>query len=509
MARVDSLLQIVLQERANELRLGTDREPKILAQGTPKRFHIPATNEETLRALLGEILSPEREQSLNERGRVELSYETGAGVAFLVALTARGGGGFDAVFLQSLSRAAHLPSAPGASAPSPAALAPPPASASFGAAPESFDPGVAPSSRGMADASPRSVGPGRIHQSELVHRAMASRATDLHVVDGDSPVLRVDGRLRRLGDGPVPDVLEALGVDATTRTLVAKGQSVELSFDVDGGVRARAHFYRTSTGNAAAIRLFAHTPSSLASLNMPIPLDDLVELPHGLVILCGATGSGKSTTLAALAQQALRRRSIVLVTLEDPIEYTLTAGEASIVRQRQVGRDVRDFATGLRDALREDPDVLIVGEMRDPESIALALTAAETGHLVIATLHSGSAASAIERIVDSYPPERQSQIRTQVAEVVRAVVAQRLLPRTRGSGRIPALEVLRMNHAAASLVREGKIAQLASVLQSGRRDGMISLERSLADRVLAGEVRVEHARAVANDVEAFTLYTNK
>ncbi len=232
----------------------------------------------------------------------------------------------------------------------------------------------------------------------------------------------------------------------------------------------------------------------------------MLQLPHGLVIVCGATGSGKSTTLASLAEEAATRRSLAIVTLENPIEYRLHGGDASIIRQREVGRDVPDFASGLRDALREDPDVIVVGEMRDPETIALALTAAETGHLVLATLHSGSAASAIDRIVDAYPPGRQGQIRAQLADVLRVVLAQRLLPRARGSGRTLAVEVLRVNHAAASMIREGKTAQLATLLQSSRREGMIPLERSLADRALAGDVRMEDARRAANDAEVFARY---
>ncbi|HEY8088127.1 MAG TPA: ATPase, T2SS/T4P/T4SS family, partial [Polyangiaceae bacterium] len=215
---------------------------------------------------------------------------------------------------------------------------------------------------------------------------------------------------------------------------------------------------------------------------------------------------GKSTTLAALAQEALRRRSIVLTTLEDPIEHGLSAGETSLVRRRQIGRDARDFATGLRDALREDPDVLLLGEMRDPETIGLALTAAETGHLVLSSLHAGSAAASVERIMDAYPPARQAQIRVQLADALRAVVVQRLLPKAKGGGRVVALEVLRVTHAVAAIIREGKTAQLASAVQSGKREGMISLERCLADRVQAGEIRAEDARAAANDPASLAMY---
>ena len=248
---------------------------------------------------------------------------------------------------------------------------------------------------------------------------------------------------------------------------------------------------------------------TLGSLGLPLPLNDLALLPNGLVILCGATGSGKSTTLAAIAQEALRRRSVLLVTLEEPIEFTLVESARSLVRRRWIGRDAADFASGLRDALREDPDVLLVGEMRDPETISLALTAAETGHLVLSSIHSRSAASAVERIVDSYAPEQQRQIRAQLGESLRAVVAQRLLPRARGGGRVVAMEVLRCTRAIASLIRDGKTEQIATALQSGQREGMITLERCLANLVLAGELKADEAKAAANDPDTLGVYLGK
>jgi twitching motility protein PilT len=481
MARIDSLLGILVQQGANELRVGTQREPKMLAHGAAKRLSMPETSEETLRELLGDILTPAREQSMRARGRHEATYETEAGVAFAVSLTARGDGGFDATFVRAAARPREPASPP--SVRTAVAVAAPAPEPDLGAPPP----------------------PATLADHELVSRALAARASDLHLVDGDVPMARIDGRLVRLDDAAVADVPAVLGLGSTALATLARRGSLELALAVEGGVRARVHVYRAASGHAAAVRFLGRTPATVASLELPVPLEDLVEIPHGLVIVCGATGSGKSTTLAALAQHALRRRSIALVSLEDPIEYVLTPGESSIVRQRQIGRDVPDVTTGLRDALREDPDVLVVGEMRDAETIGLALTAAETGHLVLATLHSGSAAGAVERIVDAHGPDRQAQVRSQLAESLRVVVAQRLVPRARGGGRLPALEVLRINHAAASLVREGKTAQLASVIQSGRREGMITLERSLADRVLAGEVRLEHARAVANDATALAL----
>ena len=276
--------------------------------------------------------------------------------------------------------------------------------------------------------------------------------------------------------------------------------------------RFRLNLYQASLRLAAAIRVLPERAPTLAELHLPMPIDDLVALPHGLVIVCGPTGSGKSATLAALAGEAIRRRPGLLISLEDPVEYNLATSElgggagGGIVRQRQVGVDVRDFPSGLRDALREDPDILLIGEMRDPETITLALTAAETGHLVLTSLHSRSAASSVERIVDAYPGERQNQIRVQLADALRAVVAQRLIPRARGTGRLPALEVLRGNHTVASLIRDGKTAQLATVMQSSKKEKMLPLERCLADMVRAGLIPRDHASAVANDQTSLGSY---
>ncbi|HEX8795304.1 MAG TPA: PilT/PilU family type 4a pilus ATPase [Polyangiaceae bacterium] len=484
MARVDSLLSILVQQGANELRLGTDREPKMLASGAPKRLAIPSTPEDTLRELLGEILTGEREQAMRAGGRVDVRYEAAGLGAFQVKLLARGDAAFDAVFLRETRPAPAASAAPSAAPPTPRAPLMPVARA----------PALA------IVASPSFV--------ELVATAAALRASDIHLIDGACPVVRVDGALRQLADAPV-SLLPLLSLGAEQEERIARGHSVDLGLDVESVGRVRLHVFRTAEGTAASVRLLPSAAPSLASLHMPVPLDDLVTAPSGLVLVCGATGSGKSTTLAALAQEALRRRSIVLTTLEDPIEYGLAASHTSVVRRRQVGRDVADFASGLRDALREDPDVILVGEMRDPETIGLALTAAETGHLVLSSLHAPSAASAIERVVDVYPPQRQAQIRVQLADVLRAVVAQWLLPRARAAGRVPVVEVLRMTHAVGALVRDGRTAQIATALQSGRREGMITLERCLADRVQAGEVRIEDARALANDPASLSLYVGK
>jgi twitching motility protein PilT len=514
MARVDSLLSIVVDQGANELRIGTDREPKMLAYGIPKRLNIPAMSEDMVRELMGDILSADREAVLRTKGRVEAQYLSEKVGGFQVTMTARPDG-VDAVFLRVGARSAGQPSKDAALPSSPAIL--PPGSAPLsvlpsGASPPSRTAPLGSSAVGPLASEPRAARGGAAPSEALVRllaRAQALGASDLHLSEGDLPSARVTGDLRRFDDEPPISIHEAFVWEGAAEAHLAGGGSLDVAADIPELGRVRMHLYATSKGTAASLRLLPKGAPSLSSLALPLPLDELALLPNGLVLVCGATGSGKSTTLAAIAQEALRRRSILLVTLEDPIEYALVASPRSLLRRRWIGRDAPDFASALRDALREDPDVLLVGEMRDPETISLALTAAETGHLVLSSIHSRGAVSAIERIVDAYPPERQRQVRVQLAEALRAIVAQRLLPRARGGGRVVAIEILRATRAVASLVREGKTEQITTALQSGRREGMITLERCLADMVQSGEIRADDARSVANDPESLAAYLGK
>ncbi len=481
MARINSLLSILVDQNANELRLGSDREPKMLAFGTPTRLAMPKMDSDTVRSFLTEIVTDEHQDALNASGQVETEYDAGAIGRFRVTLTQQHDGAIAAVFVRLQQKTpAAAPTTQVVNQASQVALATP----NVVLAPEVELPTEAPPMLQL-----------------LVANAHGRRASDIHLADGDRAFVRVDGRLQPL-EGVAPTVDEVIGVDLK----LAGRRSIETAFDVPRVGRVRVHAYQTANGGAAAIRILpAHAPT-FESLQMPVAFDDVVSLPHGLVIVCGATGSGKSTTLAALAQAAMSKRSLVLVTLEDPIEYALDPAEGSLLRRRQVGRDVATFASGLRDALREDPDVLLVGEMRDPETIGLAITAAETGHLVLASLHSRGAASAIERIVDAHPEASRAQVRVQLAGSLRAIIGQTLLRRARGGGRIPAIEVLRNNHAIAAIIRDGKTSQIASAIQSGRKEGMIALERSLADRVRAQEVTLDEARAAANDPDSLTAY---
>jgi twitching motility protein PilT len=431
--------------------------------------------------LLEPLLDPERERVLAKDGVAELVYDAPGAGRFHAVIKLRASDPGDLTMLDVvLARGEALAAGPSA------AGSPPTGHAARSSDPE-------PAERFIA----------------LLERAVALRASDLHLCEGQTPTVRIDGGVRPMHAEPVASLAQLVGGSLAEgiRAASSSGRSVDLAFEAAGTGRFRVNLYVASGRPCASVRILPSTVPALPSLQLPVPLDDLVDMPHGLVLVCGPTGSGKSTTLASLAQEAVRRRNIVLITLEDPIELRLDAGaRGSLVRQREVGRDVLDFPTGLRDALREDPDMLLVGEMRDAESIGLALTAAETGHLVLASLHSRSAASAIDRIVDTYAPERNAQVRIQLADSLRAVVSQRLLPRASGPGRVVAVEVLRNNYNVAALIREDRTAQIATVMQSGRKEGQLPLERCLADLVRSGQASLEDARAVANDPVAFASY---
>jgi len=471
-AAVDGLLKMGVQHAVDELRLQTDEAPAMSSRGAKIRLSIPPTDEAMLRHLLDGILTAELESELRLSGKCATSYTTKTGEAFSVAFehVARSSNGLS--FLAIFRRVA---------AEKPAAIRPPE---------EPKRP-----LRAVAD-----------KLTDLLREAAALGASDVHLLAGDVVTVRVDGVLRTLERqiGRIEDLFAGVLEPAVLESL-STGASIDHAYDLPEIGRFRLHLYRASQKVAAAIRVLPQKTPSLAELHLPVPLDDLAELRDGLVIVCGPTGAGKSATLAALAEAAVRHRQGLLVTLEDPVEYRITATRG-LVRQRQIGIDVRDFPSGLRDALREDPDLILIGEMRDQETISLALTAAETGHLVLASLHSRSAAGSIERIIDAYAPERQQQIRSQLSESLRAVVSQRLCRRASGSGRIPAIELLRGNHTIANLIREGKTAQIATVLQSARKEGMFPLERCLTDLVRSGQITLAEATAAANSPTSLASY---
>ncbi|MDX2170622.1 MAG: PilT/PilU family type 4a pilus ATPase [Deltaproteobacteria bacterium] len=477
MKAIDSVLRLLVEQGGTELRLASGSQPRMFCDGAPLPLTMPPTSTERIRFLLDDLWSSHAE-TLEKTGRIALPYRSAQLGDFAVRLVQP-----DAATLEvTFRREAEL------------------SDTEVEIRTPSAAPVAAPERR---DTSAAGALPEALHA--LLALALARGASDIHLTPGQAPIARIDGELVGL-DGAAAVEVDALLASPAQRERIAAGGSVDRGVDLPGLGRLRVNVYASDAGLCAALRLLRREAPPLAELNLPAQVAPLVELPHGLVIVCGPTGSGKSTTLAALAQHAMRGRAQVLVTLEDPIEYLIRPLQpAGLVRQREVGTHVRDFATGLRDALREDPDALLIGEMRDAETIGLALTAAETGHLVFASLHSRTAASAVERIVDTYPPERQRQIRVQLADALRAVIAQRLLPASDG-GRVPAVELLRVTYAVANLIRDGRTAQIVNQLQAGGGEGMLVLERHLTDLVRAGRIRRDVALAAANDAATLMDY---
>src|SRR6476660_4976305 len=330
---------------------------------------------------------------------------------------------------------------------------------------------------------------------ELLANIEALRASDLHLSAGSAPLVRVNGVLGPLEDAPELTADEAqqllyriLSTEQQKRLEVER--QIDLSYAISGVGRFRVNVFFQRGAVGAAFRLIPHKIRTLEELGLPPVLQQLTEKPRGLVLVTGPTGSGKSTTLAAMIDEINRTRAAHILTIEDPIEF-LHRHRKCLVNQREIGADASGFAEALRGALRQDPDVILLGEMRDLETISTALTAAETGHLVFGTLHTQSASSTVDRVIDVFPAEQQEQIRVQIAGALQGVVTQALIPTADGMGRVPALEVLLPDDAVRNLIRQGKVEQVYSVMQTNTSRGMQTMEQSLADLIQRGVVKFE------------------
>ena len=328
---------------------------------------------------------------------------------------------------------------------------------------------------------------------------MARRgASDLLILAGTKPIFRVSGRLVSAEQDPLSldEVNSLLTMFMATRIRERVDAEGSADFSVrlaSPPTRFRVNIHRQRGTLAAAFRALPSNVPTLPELNLPPTLAELVKQTRGLVLVCGPTGAGKSTTLAALVGEINRNESRHIITIEDPIEYE-HRNNRSVIEQVEVGRDAPSFASALRAALRQDPEVILVGEMRDLETVATALTAAETGHLILSTLHTSDAAQAIHRIIDVFPPAQQTQVKQQLALSLNAIVVQQLVPRSDGQGRCVAVEVLLASHAVRNHIRNDKLQSLISEITLGKRQGMISLEDSLARLVRQGLITVEDAR---------------
>lgn len=337
------------------------------------------------------------------------------------------------------------------------------------------------------------------YQSQLegfLETAGKHDASDLHFSVGRHPTLRVDGRLTSLTKHPVltgehtEGLVNAL-LSEEQKERLSKFREVDFSYNYKDKARFRVNVFYQRGYLSAALRFFPPKIRTVKELNLPSIIEKFAHQSQGFFLVVGPTGHGKTTTLAALIDYINHNQTKHVVTIEDPIEYIFQQ-DKSIVDQREVGNDTRSFRRALRSSFRQDPDVIMVGEMRDLETISTALTAAETGHLVLATLHTNNAAQTIDRIIDSFPAEAKNQVRAQLASTLLGVVSQRLIPRVNG-GRIPAVEVMIANSAIRNLIREGKIYQIDLVIETSSEDGMISLNRSLADLVHKGDISLENA----------------
>jgi twitching motility protein PilT len=345
------------------------------------------------------------------------------------------------------------------------------------------------------------------HINELLEHLLEVGGSDLHLTAGSPPLVRVNGELHpvegyaRLQPGPLRALVYAI-LSSRQREELEERLELDASHPLAGKGRFRVNvfFQRGSVG--AVMRAVPNRIPSLTELGMPPIVREFAELPRGLVLVTGATGSGKSTTLAAMIDEVNSHRRVHVMTVEDPIEF-IHHHKTAVVNQREVGADTPTFASALRHALRQDPDVILVGEMRDLETMSTALTAAETGHLVLATLHTQDAPGSVERIIDVFPPHQQQQVRVQLAESLQGVVTQQLLPTVDGRGRVPAVEVMVAIPAVRNLIREGKVHQIRSAMQSGGRHGMQTMDHSLAQLVKSGKVALKIASERAHHVEEF------
>jgi twitching motility protein PilT len=353
---------------------------------------------------------------------------------------------------------------------------------------------------------------------ELLKRMVEKEASDLHLTVGAYPLVRIHGELEKMdslgiiSESPLQsDQLRKLLYEILTEEQIQEFEErkeLDFAYQAPGIGRFRTNIFEQLKGVGAAFRLIPNQILSLEELGLPKTLAKFTRLNKGLVLVTGPTGSGKSTTLASLIDLINRERKVHIITIEDPVEF-VHVNKNSLINQRQLGSNTLSFSNALRAALREDPDVILIGEMRDLETISLAITAAETGHLVFGTLHTNSAAKTIDRIIDAFPSGQQAQIRTQLSESLKGVISQQLLKRADGKGRVVAIEILVGTPAIANLIREGKTYQIPSVIQTGRREGMQTMDQAIIDLLKMGKITTEEAFDKCVDRETFQKYLGR
>jgi twitching motility protein PilT len=500
MAAIDSLLTLIDAQQATGIVLRSKETP-VLVGGKGRGLTMPALDLLTIETFAVEVLTADEMETLRTSGACDTVYRSAKGTFTVEArrssdnlsLKLRRGGA-------QVARPAPpaVPSPPAAQVPAVARVEVSPAPAAVPAAVEPAEPQLAIDDPARAVLAARLAG--------AIARAASHEVSDVIVSAGQPLWIRSAAGFAAASAAAISELeirafVDTL-LDPQRRRSLENAGSVDLPWvapDVDDGPqRFRVNVFSQAHGLAVALRPINRHAPSLAELNLPESIGGLVAATGGMVLVVGPTGSGKSSTLAAMLEMVNRSLARHVITLEDPIEYVYQPRRC-LIHQREVGTHVESFSAGLRAALRECPDMILVGEMRDRETVSMALTAAETGHLVLSTLHSGSAPMAIDRIVDVFPEHQQGQIRQQVAGSLRAVLTQQLLPGARKGTRYPAIELLTVNYAVGALIREGKTHQLASQIQTGREDGMVAFEASLFELIRTGKITREVAVAAARD----------
>nr|WP_319487375.1 PilT/PilU family type 4a pilus ATPase [uncultured Caproiciproducens sp.] len=340
---------------------------------------------------------------------------------------------------------------------------------------------------------------------QIVMNGVSSHASDIHLSTNNRPAYRINGRMHFLDVPPLtPDEVDHMIGQCLPHEKYEEFRTtgdIDASAEISGCGRFRVNAFRQIRGDTLVMRIINAATPEISQLHLPPSISRVLELQDGLVLVTGPTGSGKSTTLAAIINEYNKSRSCHIITIEDPIEYMHTPKNC-IINQREIGGDSTSYARALKSALREDPDIILVGEMRDLESISIAVTAAETGHLVLSTLHTIGASKTIDRLIDVFPPQQQQQIRTQLSLVLKSVISQRLLPTADGNGRIAAFEMMFVNSAISNLIREGRTANIGQSIQTGVNQGMITLDRSIGDLLHRGIITKSTAEEYGFDINA-------
>jgi twitching motility protein PilT len=467
-ARLDRLIQVLHEQRGEALRLAVGKPATLVANGTARALTKEALTDAQIVALVREVADADAAARLGGPDAVSFGYQAPSGPVS-VALTPGAGGP-----VVEVRAGAGAPAGPGARA-------------------------------AHAGRTPTELTEARMLMEDLFRLLVETGASDLHLRSGEPPLLRYHGELGRQ-DRPAlgAELLETMLVSIMTPREIAEFREsgdTDWAYEIEGLARFRCNAGRDRHGPMAVFRIIPTSVRTADEMGLSREVQNLCYLTKGLVVVTGPTGSGKSTTLAALVDLVNRTRTDHIITIEDPIEFVHRSKQC-LVTQRQVGLHTRSFKQALRAALREDPDIILVGEMRDLETVSIAIETAETGHLVFGTLHTSTAASTIDRIIDQFPPDRQSQVRVMLSESLRGVIAQTLCKKI-GGGRVAAREVLLTMPAVSNLIREGKTFQIPSVMQTNRRAGMVTLNDALMELVDSKQVEPKEAYMKAVEKAGF------